>query len=292
MRVLNIVLVLASAIGALARGIQPDQSSLRAPSSSLTGRSAHHERMTNAMRLRRGLPPLRPRVIPRQPLAGTPTTSDGLHLAARASPSPSPSSQPSGVPPPPSFEGVVKLTSKLDGSFVGFISKSFQIFGEFGVVTSLDDALSVSIAGLRSGLNGPVDVRGSNGAQSPVDFLGAVNGFASDSDVLAPGSSNYKYLAGVGSTPAWSSPASSNANAFTQATGIEEASESAIWFVNTFSKELSAQWINPDGKPALHTEVLFYPSDNVLVLTGDVAAFTADFGDAVPVTLSLFALSS
>ncbi|EJD54577.1 hypothetical protein AURDEDRAFT_110161 [Auricularia subglabra TFB-10046 SS5] len=293
MRILSLLFVAASALAAAARSIQPDNSALRSAQQAPTptnARRGHHERMTNAMRLRRGLPPLRPRTIPRT--GGTPTTNEGLHLAARASPSPSPSSHPSGVPPPPSFKGIVKLTSKLDGTFIGFLAKDFALFGEFGIVTQISDALKIEIGGLRPGLNGPVDLRGTNGAGAPWDFVGAVTGFASDSDVLAPGSENYKYIAGVSSTPAWSTPDLGNPNAFTQTTGIAQASESSIWFVNTYSKELTAQWINPDGKPALRTEILYYPSDNVLVLAGDAAAFTEQFGDAIPVTLSLFAASS
>lgn len=291
MRVFNIVLLVLAYVFAVAatRSIQPDTAALRkAPKGTVSSRASHNERMTNAIRLRRGLPPLRPHVIPRQHVHGTPTVNDGLHLVARSAPSPSTSASPSGVPPPASFTGVVKLNSKVDGTFIGFLSSSFKVFGEYGTVTSLDDALRVSIAGLRPGLNGPVALRGVNAPDSDFPFVGAVNGFASDSDVLAPGSPNYKYVAGTAAAPAWSTPLTDNGNAFTENTGIVESSETSVWFVNTFSKEVTAQWINPDGKPALRTDILFYPTDGVLVFTGDAPAFTAAFGDAVPVTLSLF----
>jgi hypothetical protein len=289
MRFFSLLFVAASAVLATAKqSIQPDLASIQTtPTTPAPAyRRSHHERITNAMRLRRGLP-----VLPPRHLAGTPTKRDGIHIAARASPSPSPSPNPGNPPAPPSVTGIIKLTNKKTGDFLGYLSKEYQIYGEFGVVADPSDALSVGIDRLRPGLNKAVDLIGLNGPDAPYNFVGAITGWNFDHDDLLPGQPAFKYIGGLSQTPAWSAPVQSNANAFAYATGIQKASESAIWQINTYTKEVTASWINSDGRPALTTEILYYPADNVLVLAGDVAAFESEYGlderPSIPIKLTL-----
>ncbi|KAH7104819.1 hypothetical protein BKA62DRAFT_425425 [Auriculariales sp. MPI-PUGE-AT-0066] len=289
MRFFSLLFVAASALAAAASKIQPSVADLQAATAQpvTSRRSVHHERVTNAMRMRRGLPPLPPRHIPH---AGTPT----VNVAARASPSPSPSSTPGEPPAPPTVSGVIKITSKTDGSVLGYLSKEFAVYGEYAVAADIDGAMSIGIDRLKSGLNKAVDLQSLNGAESPYNYIGAITGWSFDSDDLVPGEASFKYIGGMSRTPAWSSPVQSNPNAFSVETGIQKASESSIWQINTVTSEITASWINSDGRPALSSELLFYPSDNVLVLVGDSARFEAEYGveetPSVPIKLSLVVL--
>jgi hypothetical protein len=168
------------------------------------------------------------------------------------------------------------VKSKANGQSLGFIGRTFEIFGEYGPVTDIADALLVEIPGLHKGLNGPLDIKEDNG-DSTFTFVGGIVGFASDSAALKHGSFDYLYVGGTKKTPDLSKPDPIN-NAFTQATGIEEDSESSIWVFDADSNELTAQWINPDGNPAPVDKIVLFEPDNVFVVVGDLSAFEAEFG--------------
>ncbi|KAG8910074.1 hypothetical protein FRC01_006561, partial [Tulasnella sp. 417] len=131
-----------------------------------------------------------------------------------------------------------------------------------------------------------LDVHADNGPSSTYPYFGTR--FASTSDDLSPGSFNYAYITGTTQTPPGSPPSTEdNNNSFTTATTIPERSESAVWKFNPGTQDLSAQWINTDGsRPKTH--LVYYAPDNVLIITGDVAAFQRNFGTDgnPPVTLT------
>jgi hypothetical protein len=76
-------------------------------------------------------------------------------------------------------------------------------------------------------------------------FLGGVVGFANTDNNISPGSYQYSYLAGVLDTP--EGPATANDSTYSDATGLDESSESAIWSFDPSTATLSPQWINEDG---------------------------------------------
>ena len=80
MRFFSLLFVAASALLVTAKqSIQPDLASIQSNTSPAPAyRRSHHERITNAMRLRRGLP-----VLPPRHLAGTPTKRDGIHSESK-----------------------------------------------------------------------------------------------------------------------------------------------------------------------------------------------------------------
>ncbi|KAH7099732.1 hypothetical protein BKA62DRAFT_284526 [Auriculariales sp. MPI-PUGE-AT-0066] len=303
MRFFSLLFVAASALAAAASKIQPSVADLQAATAQpvTSRRSVHHERVTNAMRMRRGLPPLPPRHIPH---AGTPTVNQNNILLTECllfccSCCPRlpiaiavvDSRRTSGASDRVRF---IKITSKTDGSVLGYLSKEFAVYGEYAVAADINGAMSIGIDRLKSGLNKAVDLQSLNGAESPYNYIGAITGWSFDSDDLVPGEASFKYIGGMSRTPAWSSPVQSNPNAFSVETGIQKASESSIWQINTVTSEITASWINSDGRPALSSELMFYPSDNVLVLVGDSARFEAEYGveetPSVPIKLSLVVL--
>ncbi|KZV88697.1 hypothetical protein EXIGLDRAFT_722423 [Exidia glandulosa HHB12029] len=265
------LLALAAApLAVVAKGIQPPASFVRPRPSRVShnSRDITAERMTNAKRMAQGLPPLPPRMHRR-----------GTQTAAKARPSPS------GVPGGHATTGYIMATETRTGKFVGFVGKQYELFGEYGAVASTRNALKVKITGLKKhATTGPIEIHQTNGDKLFTSF-GAVAGFASDSATLAPGSSNYLYIAGASSTAPLAAAIEAD-NSFTEATGQEEAAESAIWFIDSVKNKISAKWVNPDGSVA-KTQLAYYPDDNVFIAVGDAKAFTEEFGKAVPVTFTL-----
>ena len=114
-------------------------------------------------------------------------------------------------------------------------------------------------------------------------FFGGIVGVFSTNNNLGPGSYNYTYVGGTVQTPS-GSPPTSGANSFTMATGISRAIESSIWSI-VGGTVLTPGWVNTDlSRPA--TFVQYYTSDNVLLLTGDPAAFNTQFAISPVVTLT------
>lgn len=265
----------ATPLAAVAKGIQPPAELVRArPTSARVHTSRDNialERVTNAKRLAQGLPPLPPRAVRR----GTPTVE-----ARHNRPKPSPSSAPGHT-----VSGYIVATDSRTGKFIGYVGKQYQIFGEYGAVIKHGDALKVAVKGVKWwGETGPVEIHQTNG-DKVFTAVGAISGFASDSEDLLPGSSSYLYIGGTSSTAPLAPPTKAD-NAFTDDTSLEEAVESAIWHYNAVTRKVTAEWINTDGTPA-KTQLAYYPDDNVFIAVGDLAAFKAEFGDAQPVTFVL-----
>jgi hypothetical protein len=126
----------------------------------------------------------------------------------------------------------------------------------------------------------PFSITTINAPNSAFPFFGGIVGFASTSNDLGVGSKNYVYLGGTTATAPGAGP-TVGANAFTNATGIPERIESAIWSVDAINA-LSAQWINTDlSSPTTMLGI----AQSVLVLIGDVTTFEQNFGTFTPVRL-------
>ncbi|EIN08592.1 hypothetical protein PUNSTDRAFT_144116 [Punctularia strigosozonata HHB-11173 SS5] len=219
---------------------------------------------TNAERLARGLPLKKPRraralrparveTAKRQTTSSTPTT----------------------------YSGVLQVVDyDTEGTPLGYVGATPNDFGEYGVVDDVDDALQVSFT--TSDVTVPFDIS-VTGTTYP--FLGGTVSSASDNDDLSYPSSNYAYLTNVDDVDAGSS-ATSVSNSYTDMTGLEEDSESAIWTYVTATNLLAPQWVNTDGT-LQPLEFMYLSDDNALVLTGDTDTFVNTYGAAANVGLAL-----
>ncbi|KAF8156942.1 hypothetical protein B0H34DRAFT_770556 [Crassisporium funariophilum] len=247
--------------------LSPRGLSLNPPTSVLTthandASSAHRAtrevELTNAQRLAEGLP-LKP---PRRRGTGT--------QVARSAPSAVPST----------FAGYIRATDQATGLSIGFVRTIMNRFGEYGLTNDPNARLEVTFT-IASGSTTPIDITATNGL-SAYPLLGGIVGFSSATPNINPGSGNYAYIGGSGATPP-GSPAVFVGNSYTDATSMEEGSESAIWTFDPMTGGITAQWINTDlGKPITY---IGYITD-VLIFTGDKAAFGQSFGPTVFVDLS------
>ncbi|KAF5328325.1 hypothetical protein D9619_013353 [Psilocybe cf. subviscida] len=218
-------------------------------------------RMTNAERLVVGLPPLPPR------RRGSRTSH-----AARAGPSPGGSTT----------HGYIAAKKAGTDTLFGYVKRDYNVFGENGLTNPaatpgnpLAGALKV-ILPAESDRTGPFNLEIEDPAQATYPLLGFMTGFANTSPNLAPGSFNYLYLGGVQETPAYSPPVN-QPNSFTGATSIDVSTESAIWNYDAATGRLTPHWINEDGSiPAVY--YCYYAPDEVVIATGDMGQFEANFG--------------
>jgi hypothetical protein len=103
--------------------------------------------------------------------------------------------------------------------------------------------------------------------------LGAVGG--SGGYNFNSGNLGYAYLSGTGHTPANSPPSFSAGHAI-QTLGYNAPCESTIWYINSATLALTAQWTNTDGsQPA--TSIFYSPGVDFLGIIGDFAKFVATF---------------
>jgi hypothetical protein len=214
---------------------------------------------TNAGRLARGLPLLRPRfsnILPGR----SPTR---VH-AQRSSPS--------NVP----VSGVVKVTRVDTGAQVGYIANTYvsPSTQRFGITTNIGQALTVAFTTL-AGPNNVVETNGPDGAHP---FLGFVVGPADSDNDLGSGSFNYILLTGTSPTTSGSPPAAVG-NSYDSGD-----SESMVWTYD--SSSLTAQWVNTDGSHP-STTLWYLPSANGLVAVGDPTSFSASFPGGFAVSFTI-----
>lgn len=179
---------------------------------------------------------------------------------------------------------LVKNTS--NGTTIGFISPTWNVWGEYGIVQpDAAGALEVSFSYSPESSDSlaQLDILATNGPGASYPFFGATVGYTSTSDDLAVGSYNYAYITGTTQIPA-GPPEGADNNSFGGTTGIPKAAESAIWTYNPKTQDITAQWINTDGSaPATH---LVYANGanktSSFVLTGDVKPFQSFYGGSYP----------
>ncbi|KZV96880.1 hypothetical protein EXIGLDRAFT_833298 [Exidia glandulosa HHB12029] len=223
---------------------------------------AEHE--TNADRLRRGLPPLPPRINLHKN-KHTPTKSSPQHHASA-------SSKPT--------KGNVHVKHHKSGKFLGFLSKNHKSphVQRFTITSDPEEAMTV-----RARTPSP-DIPSSLTITNPEDGfvnLGFVTGPASAGAKLAPRSANYAVLSGTDETRGGDPPAAADA-----AYGSGSV-ESAVWTYESQSQTLTPKWVNPDGSLAI-TKLVYLPRQDALLVTGDEQELGDTFGDdIVPVVFEL-----
>ncbi|OJT15406.1 hypothetical protein TRAPUB_8035 [Trametes pubescens] len=117
---------------------------------------------------------------------------------------------------------------------------------------------------------------------SDFPFFGGIMGFASADDNISDANSNYVYIGGT--TEVSFGPAQDAKNGYSAASGTERDVESALWTLADGA--LTMHWSNTDGTPAQGAHILYVPSADALVLTGNVDLFRARFGPAPEVVLT------
>lgn len=168
------------------------------------------------------------------------------------------------------YTGPILVTDTSNAANDGYVSNTFNSFGEYAITSNLANALSVTF---NTGGGSPFAItETNNGASSAHPFVGGVQGFSSSSPNLGPGSSNYAYFAGTDSTAANATPATGG-NTFTDTTGFSEDIESTIWSLS--GDDLLAQWVNTDGSDPSTFDAF---AQGTLLMTGDLATFEGTYG--------------
>jgi hypothetical protein len=265
-----VVAALAFVSGACAAGgpVNPPANVAHARQGGVSSRNINVERMTNAKRLAMGLPPMAPQ------------RRNAAQMAARNVVNPSQSATPGRT-----LTGRIQVSNANTGAFLGYVSKNYQLFGEYGLVDKLNQGLKVKIDGVTNGKSGPLQITNKNG-DSTYPNVGAVSGYSNTNTALTAGSFNYVYIGGTAQTSPFATPAL-GPSAFFDATSVQEAIESAVWYFNTNNRRITFGWVNPDGTRA-EAKLALYKPDGVLLAVADIAAFRAEFtGQTVPVTFTL-----
>ncbi|TFK50840.1 hypothetical protein OE88DRAFT_1659942 [Heliocybe sulcata] len=222
--------------------------------------SSFGKRLTNAQRLARGLPLRKPTRV----------------KARQAAPSSCPTT---------SHTGIIRVVA-VDGGLQGYVAATPNSFGEYQPTLDASAALRVSFGTSSCASSAGytrLDITAENGI-SNFPMLGFMTGFANTDNNLGSGSYNYAYLGGVTSTPP-GSPAVVQPSSYSAVAGVPDATESAVWAWDRSSNALTVQWVNTDGStPA--TYLAYVPSANSFAVTGDLGAFTSNFGGADSATFT------
>lgn len=196
-------------------------------------------RLTNAQRMARGLgpaPPVFKRVLP-----GHETPTRAYEVEKRA--------KPSGTPPV-TYSGRIQIRNN-EGHSLGYVVNTFSgVSGSnFG---GPQDELHVTFTTTSSGA-GPFDIIATNPKFPPPFFIGGAG-------ITISGQFDSVSFQHVQQTSPGSRPS--------------KGGESAIWSVNPNTKELTPQWINPDGS-APKTFIGFDIRNNGLFLTASIENFNS-----------------
>ncbi|KAF9059665.1 hypothetical protein BDP27DRAFT_1453144 [Rhodocollybia butyracea] len=216
--------------------------------------SASPVKDSNAYRLARGLPPLPPRDFGRNKPGQQPTPV----LRARANPSPSPS-------------GVAQYSGRLqvrleNGSTVGYVQD------KLGLPVSHGSDLQISVFASLTRKEDLNIIAAAPTAFPSRSHLGASSENSKDTTISADTSSSLLFTI-VPKTPAMSRP-------IVLPTGNASV-ESAIWAINSTTKELTAQYVNPDGSLP-KTFIMFNYTDDKLFFVGNT---TSQSSSSAPVKL-------
>ncbi|KAF9000730.1 hypothetical protein BDQ17DRAFT_1359446 [Cyathus striatus] len=233
--------------------------------------------LTNAERLRAGLPLRKP--APRRPIA--------RQVASSAAPLATPAAvYPAAIPATSKYDrGFLQMLDAESGNVIGFVSRVFNQYGQYGAIAKDYDRLLVFI-NLAEAESETTDIITANGPDVNFPSFGPITGASSASFDLEAGSSNYAHIGGLRSTEKGSGPVI-QANSFTAATGISKTAESMVWSYDSETGFLSAHWINTDlTRPTLHLGRV----QEVLVVTGDRDAFVGTYGAAEWIVLQFVPL--
>jgi len=206
--------------------------------------------------LARGLPPSPPRFGRNLPGKVTARESTPVWAAKRGAPSGSPTVQLSGRIQARNPENKQSLGNVRNWSGGSPIS-GLNFLGP-------DQDLHVSFTAPPSG-KGPFDILATNAAFPPPFFVGASSSPFS-SGTIGKGLRDTVAFTNVEQTPPGSPPVKS---------GDNSSGESAIWSFNPGTKELKAQYVNPDGSQP-STIIAYDIRANELFFVGDIDAYNKD----------------
>lgn len=178
--------------------------------------------------------------------------------------------------------GYVAITDASTAASLGWVSRTPNPYGEYVVTTDTANRLQVSY----DDASAPFPIQILDSGAGSYHWLSAIQGFGNTDANLGVGSSNYAVLGNASLTAPGATPALQD-NIFTDSTGIPSATESSIWSLPGTGSPLEAQWVNTDGSLTGTTTLL---TDGLLVLTGDAAAFTDQYGPAILALLTLVPL--
>ncbi|KAF5349759.1 hypothetical protein D9758_010196 [Tetrapyrgos nigripes] len=226
--------------------------------------------LTNAQRLRRGLPLKAPRRRFDYDYDGS-TPPDA--------PQP-PYPTPSGTACQPK-RGFIQISDSSSGSVIGFVGNTFVVNGEYGVIPSSAPQDQRLVVTVNPEVPGAQNIQTSNGPDDRFAYLGSILGFGSPSEDLGPGSFSYTYVGATKQTPPGSKP-QAVANSFTSSAGIQREAESAVFTYHPEADDsITLKWINGDDSYANCPNFIgVIDDDNILFATGDKEEFTKIFGDA------------
>ncbi|KIO29643.1 hypothetical protein M407DRAFT_164484 [Tulasnella calospora MUT 4182] len=192
------------------------------------------EKLTNAERLVRGLPPKKPKLL------------QGSSLRR---------SQPSAVPLT-TYRGYLRIDREDNGDNVGYLSKNSLSTGQTGY-DSFANAAPVTFKFDNAQTLGSASEFTIESASFVPETLGLVQGRDDTDSDISTGSFHYLYIAGVQPTSPGATPQTVD-NSYTRATGKARTAESEVWTFNRNTNALTLQWVNTDGsKP---TTLLFTQS--------------------------------
>ncbi|KAJ7616950.1 hypothetical protein DFH06DRAFT_1238213 [Mycena polygramma] len=224
----------------------------------------HAEKETNADRFRRGLGPLPP----------TRRVSDHRELRVDPRPSSQPCTRLSNN------VGTLRIRRLSTGKDIGYLSarsnheKAYTVGGRrLALLVAVPPTTPFGAA---------INLIAANPEDSRYPFLGAVeNGHGN----LGPGEAGVAILAGVASAVRSGGTPSSTAGTSLTLAG-HGGIETQIWTMNCQTRQITAQWTNPDGSHPRSTIIFFDPDREFLGLTGDLGASKAAVSDRIfPVTM-------
>ncbi|KAJ7454673.1 hypothetical protein FB451DRAFT_1373346 [Mycena latifolia] len=209
---------------------------------------------TNAERLARGLPLLKPH------------RRDMVH-PARAQSSP--------VAPTTVKCNIQVQTS--DGANRGYLSTETTYSSFYGKFQANQGAGALEIS---------LSFSSASSSQLALTLGGIVGYFNSDDNIYAT-SYNYMWLGGTTESSPGSPPVYGDGNSFSADPdyGPPKKMESAIWSYDPGTKLLAPQWINTDSS-APPTVLAFAEGDENFVLIGSVSAYNSRFSAALPATFT------
>ncbi|EIN04956.1 hypothetical protein PUNSTDRAFT_122639 [Punctularia strigosozonata HHB-11173 SS5] len=169
----------------------------------------------------------------------------------------------------------IRVDNAANGDVLGYVGSTLNVYGEYGVTSDPAEALAM--------IGSPAEINEySNIAIAGLfPYLGGVLGYASTSPDFALGSYNYAYLGGVfiGS--------GNGTNSVTEATGLPPTLfQSPIWTYDYLTGLLTAQWSNTNHSEPT-TEIVYYLTDDAIILTGDSGVFDETFGNSFRIALQI-----
>ncbi|KAE8213518.1 hypothetical protein CF327_g2973 [Tilletia walkeri] len=172
------------------------------------------------------------------------------------------------LPIPSSRRGRIRINKADDNSFLGYVENES---GLFSYTPNIASALIVTLpsADQFPASGGPLNLA----TTGSYPFLGAASTYGETKYNLAPGSSNYVYMAQLNEVPANSQSAADAPNSFADNTGNPGVSESKIWNYNAATGALTITWTNSDGT-SVSSPTLAADYYNYLIWTADLSAFS------------------